>query len=170
MITNEYILYTQLASIIGYIVGVFFIYRLLVSQKESTIELLKETNQQLVLKINDLKEQTPDALVLSLTARVEATLGEIERLKIDGENYKGQILEKEKSLNKFADDLLKITQMLKETDLVCPKCNSPQIIRETYTVFGEFNGREADYDAEYIEYECGLSLSDGIEKAPCKNQ
>jgi hypothetical protein len=40
--SNEIILYTQLASIVAYTASLFGLYKLLVSQKDSTIEPLRE--------------------------------------------------------------------------------------------------------------------------------
>jgi len=45
--SNEIIFITQITSIISYIMLVFFLYRLLVGQKDATIEVLKEKNQYL---------------------------------------------------------------------------------------------------------------------------
>jgi len=49
--TNEIIFYTQISSIFAFIVAIFGLYRLLVSQKDASIELLKEKN--------DFSEATP---------------------------------------------------------------------------------------------------------------
>lgn len=105
----EYILYAQIVSILGYVGIVFGLYRLLVAQKDGVIALLREKERQLESKIKELSEQTPDALVSSLSFRVDATLKEIERLKTDGEKYRGEIVEKELSLDLLREQLGNIT-------------------------------------------------------------
>ncbi len=164
----EYILYAQLASILGYIGAVFLLYRLLVAQKDGVIALLREKERQLESKIKELSEQTPDALVSSLSLRVDTTLKEIERLKTDGEKYRGEVVEKELSLDLLREQLENITAMLENSDLVCPDCHSPLIGRHGRIVYGEIDGREVDAEIEIIEYGCGRVTEDGGEKEPCR--
>lgn len=47
LMSNDAIFYTQLASIIVYISALFVVYRVLVHQKDATIELLREKNSWL---------------------------------------------------------------------------------------------------------------------------
>lgn len=54
---------------------------MLVSNKDSLIELQKEQIEVLKAKVEELKDQTPDALAESLSTRVEFQLAEIERLR-----------------------------------------------------------------------------------------
>ena len=156
----ETIFYTQMISICGFVITVFILYRLLVSQKDSVIELLKQKNEYLERKLKDAENASPDMLVESLSKRVEAFLGEITRLKSEGEEYKGQILEIENDLEFTGDQLTKLNTLLSETELLCPKCQAPLLRRDSHTIFGDLNGREVETDIEFIEYECGYSLSD----------
>ena len=55
--SNEVIFWTQIASIVAFVLSVFGLYRLLVDQKYATIQLLKET-------VNTLKYQLAEALAL----------------------------------------------------------------------------------------------------------
>ncbi len=48
--TNEIIFYTQIVSILSFVGSLFVLYRVLIKQKDATIELLKE-------KVSFLKEQ-----------------------------------------------------------------------------------------------------------------
>ena len=121
----ELIFYTQIASIVGYILAVFTLYRLLVSQKDSVIELLKQRNNLLEDKIKELEAQSPDVLVNSLSQRVEIAKLEITRLREDGEDHKGQISEKEAKLGILSKRLDQLNSLLEDNDLLCPHCQAP---------------------------------------------
>jgi hypothetical protein len=60
--SNEIIFWTQLASIISFITALFVLYRVLVSQKDSTIQLLKDKNRFLSDQLKIEKEKGPDQL------------------------------------------------------------------------------------------------------------
>ena len=64
---NEIIFLTQIASIIAFIVVLFVLYRVPVSQKDATIELLKEENTYLKEQLETAKENTPDKLAKKLS-------------------------------------------------------------------------------------------------------
>ena len=168
--SNEIIFYTQIASIIAFVFALFGIYRSLVSQKDSVIELLREQLKEKERKINELATQTPDVLVKSLSERVEISVKEIERLKEDGDKHQEEIKEKEKELHKVQSRLSEIVSLIQETDLVCQKCGAPLSRREFYPIYGYVGGREVEADGEYTEYECGLALKDREEVSPCKGR
>ena len=65
MITTETIFWTQIASITGFVVALFALYRLLVDQKEATIQLQKENIVFLKDQLADAKLQSPDVLAQS---------------------------------------------------------------------------------------------------------
>jgi len=71
MVTNQTIFYTQLGSIIVFIVSLFVLYRILVSTKDATIETLKTQVSLLETKIKDLSETSPDILLQRNVNRVE---------------------------------------------------------------------------------------------------
>ena len=100
---NEIIFYTQLVSLVVFILSLFGIYRSLVSNKDSLIELQRERIAALSEEIKELKLQTPDALAESLSIRVERQLSEIERLRLDGEE-KGE--EQHNSPANIANDII----------------------------------------------------------------
>lgn|SRR5690554_4091770 len=104
----ELIFYTQIFSIVAFIVTVFGLYHLLVSQKESVIELLKERNEYLELQLKDAKNQSPDVLLESLSKRVEASKEEISRLSSESEEHKEHILGYENELKSISSQLNKI--------------------------------------------------------------
>ena len=166
--SNEVIFFTQIASIVVFILALFGIYKSLVSQKDGVIELLREQLRQKESKILDLQAQSPDVLAKTLAERIEIAVKEIERLKIDGDKHKEEIVKKEKELNKSKEQLSALSELISDTDLVCPHCNSPLSQRAYYPIYGEINGREVEADEEYSEYECGLVVRGGREESPCQ--
>lgn len=156
----ETIFYTQIASIVGLIFAVFALYRLLVSQKDSVIELLRQRISNLEAKITDFEIQSPDVLVESLANRVEIAKNEISRLRDDGEDHKGQIYEKEAELQLLRGKLNKLNSLLEESELLCPECKAPLLRRDWHTIYGSCNGRDAEAEIEYVVYECGYVRSE----------
>jgi hypothetical protein len=165
----EHIFYTQVATIIGFVLAVFALYRLLVSQKDAVIELLKEKNSQLEYKLKEVESQSPDALVESLAKRVDIAKTEIGRLQKDGEEYKGQLSEKEAELTRLAVHLKKVNALLIDNELLCPKCGAPLLRRDWFPIYGHYNGREVEADIEYVEYECGYATREDQDEpvSPC---
>lgn len=166
--SNNTIFFTQIASIIVFILTLFGLYRILVSQKDGVIELLREQLKQQENKISDLRAQSPDVLAKTLSARIEIAVKEIERLKQDGDKHVEEIQEKEAELHKSQSQLSALTELITDTDRVCPHCNSPLSQRGCHTIYGVVNGREAEADVVCSEYECGLATRDGEEVSPCK--
>ena len=60
--TTELIFYTQIVSIVAFIAAVFWLYRLLVTQKDATIEALRE---RIALQQDRLATDDPDVLKAS---------------------------------------------------------------------------------------------------------
>lgn len=77
--TLDNIFYIQLLGLLSYIGSVFLIYRLLVKQKDSTIELLKERNSVLKDRISELGETRPDIVVERMGKRLKSLESELER-------------------------------------------------------------------------------------------
>jgi len=171
--TIELLFYTQIASILAFIAALFVLYRVLVSQKDATIELLKETNNNLSHKLSDAVANSPDALANSLNNRVNVLEEELERLSIDKVNNQDEIELKEKeiiSVKEKAEELGKQIAMAHElmAEFSCPHCSSPMAERSCQSECVEYNGRDVDIDHEYFSYECGYVMSDGSEVSPCR--
>ena len=169
----EIIFYTQMASILGFLVALFVLYRLLVKQKDSTIELLKEKNNYLELRLTEAAQQRPDLLVENVSKRVSLLMEELERLNQDKENNEQLITEKEKELSDSKNELKELkTQFERAEELMseffCPHCKAPMTSREYVSECVEHDGRELDIDHEHILYECGLEFIDGAEKTKCR--
>lgn len=164
---NEVIFGTQIVSIIAYIGTLFGLYRLLVSAKDSKIGLLEERIKARDDRIAQLEKQTPDVLVAALSARVKTTNEELEHMLADASISKEAIVAKEGELLAIKDQLDKLSALIEDFDLVCPKCGAPLSRRESYTIYGHVGDREADAEVEYVQYECGLTINAGEEESPC---
>lgn len=170
--TIETIFYTQIASTLAFIVALFVLYRVLVSQKDATIELLKVKNDYLSCKLADAAENDPDVLSDALNNRVNVLEEELERLSKDKAKNQDEIVLKEKeivSIKEKANEIGKQMAIVHEliAEFSCPHCGSPMAERACQSECVEHDGREIDIDHEYLSYECGYALSDGSEIRPC---
>ena len=173
--TNEIIFFTQVASIMGFILALFILYRVLVSQKDAVIESLKEKNSLLEFKNSELSENTPDALAKTLHDRVEILSSEIERLSLDKEHNQAEITQKESELMIIKEEVQKLSQQIDNArelmeEFFCPHCGAPMETRECHSETIEWNGHDADIDHERVTYECGYTIEDNKESNPCKKQ
>jgi len=166
--SNDTIFFTQLASIVVFVIALFAIYRLLVEQKDSVIQLLKERLADKEAKVKELESQTPDALATALSSRIQIALEEIARLKGDGDKHSEEIQGKETELRALRQRLSALSALIVDSDLVCKKCGAPLSQRSYYPIYGHIGGREVEAEGEYTEYECGLTIRDGQEVSPCK--
>lgn len=168
IMTNDMIFYTQLASIVVFLLTLFAVYRLLVEQKDSMIQLLKERLADKDAKLKELESQTPDALTTALSSRIEITLKEVARLKADGDKHREEFEGKEAELRALRQRLNGLSALIQDSDLVCEKCGAPLNQRSFYPIYGHVEGREIEVEGEYVEYECGRAIRDGEEVSPCK--
>lgn len=171
--TLEMIFFTQLASVFAYVGALFVLYRVLVSQKDATIQLLKEKNEFLELKLTDASQSEPDILAHALSERVKLLHGELGRLSEDKERNREEIAQKERELDQARREAGELSrQIAKAHDLMkeffCPHCGAPMDERAFQSESVEYEGHEIDIDHEYVRYECGYSLIDGAESRPCK--
>lgn len=165
--SNNTIFYTQIASLVVFVLALFGIYRLIVEQKDSVIQLLKERVADKDAKIQELEAQSPDTLTTALSSRIEITLKELGRLREDGDRHKEEIKTKEGELHALKERLNGLSALILGSDLVCEKCGAPLIQRSFYPINGYVGGREVEAEGEYTEYECGLAIRNGEEVSPC---
>ena len=166
--SNNIIFYTQVASIIVFVLALFGIYRLLIAQKDAVIELKREQIDHQERKLKELQAQSPDVLVKTLSERIEIAEKEIDRLRQDGDKHSKEIEKKESELNKTKGQLSSLMEVIKDTEFVCPFCDAPLSQRGYYPIYDYINGREVAVEAaEYSIYECGLEVRDGVEETPC---
>ena len=158
---NEVIFYTQIGSITAYIGALFGIYKILVKQKDATIENLKTNNEFLREQNQILKESSSDILLERLKKRLELSSEELKNLSTQDNEKQILLTEKEEKLKnalnaveEYDIGLKRIKELLKE--YLCPYCNAPQIRKE----YHEEYYRDESIEHEYIEYECGLRMED----------
>ena len=172
--SNEIIFYTQIGSILGFIVALFILYRLLVTLKDATIEQLKERADYFEKQLLHAERQGPDALASSLHARVTQLTDELERLAKDKQNNQAVISEREVELTQVkreAGDLWRQIDTARElmSEYFCPSCQAPMAERLLHSESDEVGDfREVDIDHEYVTYECGAVFLDDEEERPCR--
>lgn len=165
--SNDTIFFTQLGSIIVYILALFSLYKIFVDQKDVVIQVLRERLVDKEAKIKELESQTPDALASALSSRIDVSLKEIARLKADGDQHQEEVSRKEAELHSLKERLNGFAALIRDSDLVCKKCGAPLSRRTQHPIYGQINGHEVEAEVEYTEYECGFSLRDGEELSPC---
>jgi flagellar motility protein MotE (MotC chaperone) len=168
--TNEIIFITQIASIISFIIVLFVLYRVLVSQKDATIQLLKEKNEYLKEQLTNAQEGTPDKIAKKLSDRIHIITEELERLSKDKETNEELIKRKEQDLKNAQEDLERLKDQLEEaqeiaSEFLCPFCKERMAFHE----FHPQHSRGQDYEIEVIGFDCGYTTIDGREDHPCKN-
>jgi hypothetical protein len=89
---------------------------------------------------------------------VSIAKNEIEALNQDREKHQNEIESKERDLYSLSSKLRRLQDLLKDGDLLCPKCGAPLAKRDSFTIFGEVNGREVEADIGYAVYECGYAI------------
>lgn len=175
MITTETIFWTQIGSIVGFVIALFILYRLLVEQKDSTIQLQKENIAFLKDQLADAKLQSPDVLAQSLAGRVKLFEEELKRLGQDKTATEEQVTAKEAELAQARGEAEELTRKITQArellhDYLCPHCGAPLVERAYHSESVEYQGRELDIDHDWCSFECGLEIVDGLEKQHCKNQ
>jgi hypothetical protein len=173
--SNETIFITQLASILAFIVTLFGLYRVLVHQKDATIELLREQVAILKDQLSDARQESPDIVAKRLSDRVNLLTEELARLHQDKTTDEAKINAKETELNAAKQKLSDLKEQLEYAQEIaeeyfCPKCKSPMINREFHSELVEYGGRDMEVDHEFTSFECGLSISDGDEVSPCTSK
>lgn len=174
MITTDTIFWTQIGSIIAFVVALFVPYRILIEQKDATIQLQKENIAYLKDQLAAAKSSSPDVLAQSLSDRVHLFEGELRRLKQDNSSTQGQVKAKETELQQALKEAEALTARILHarellSDFLCPHCGAPLAERTYHTESVEHHGRDIDVDHEYMAFECGYTIFDGEESGKCKN-
>ena len=105
----------------------------------------------------------------ALNNRVQIMNGELDRLKHDGTTTASVVARKEQELGSVRAQLLKLSELIEDSDLVCPDCSAPLLQRGSKTVYGYSGDKEVDADIEYREYECGATFEDSTRLSSCQN-
>ena len=173
MNTTETIFWVQIVSIVGFVVALFVLYRLLVDQKDATIQLQKENIAFLKDQLADAKLQSPDVLAQSLAGRVKLFEEELRKLRQDKTATEEQVAAKEAELTQARDEAEALTKKILHArdllhDFLCPHCGAPLVERACHSEMVEYQGRELDVDHDWSSFECGLEIVNGLERSPCK--
>lgn len=169
-INNGWILTTQIISLVVFVIALFSIYRSLVANKDSVIELLRERIIGLESQVSDLEKKSTDALTESLSERVRRQLEEIERLREDGSSHQQEIAEREAEVVETRKRLEALAEIITDAELVCPECGAPLVERESYDISGYVGGKEIEVGVDQTTYECGLTINHNGEVSPCRHR
>jgi hypothetical protein len=140
--SNEIIFFTQIASIITFIVSLFVIYHLLVSQKDATIQLLKEKISDLDGKLAEARDSSPDNLSERLSKRIQIYEAELARLKEDKNSDKYWIDKIEERLKIAREESIKLEAVNKKIENIQ---NEMECLRSEVTI-------DEDYIKEIYGY------------------
>lgn len=170
--TIEAVFWTQVGSIVTFVVALFVLYRQLVAQKDATIQLQKENIAYLKDQLAEAQSQSPDVLAQKLATRVKLFEEEVKRLEDDKSSTEEQIQAKEAELKQARDEAEQLTKKILHArellgDFLCPHCGAPLAERAYHSEVVEYKGREIDVDHEYTVFECGYELVDGEPRRLC---
>lgn len=168
---GEVIFWTQIGSLVGYIGSLFFLYRVMVSQKDSTIETLKSQCEFLKMKLTEAEKNNPDALLERLNHRKDILEKEFQMIGQESTAKRNELEGRIKELGDRAKELEQEVFYVNEVlaKYSCPHCKAPLIERGIAYEAVEHNGREYEVDREWESFECGFKQSDGNEIRPCPN-
>ena len=164
---SNVLLYTQVGTIFTFIVGLFVLYRLLVQNKDSIIELLENRIEHLNEK---MASQGADTLSENLSRRISLLSLEIERLNTDKDTNTALIKDKEKELNHAKGMYECLQDMIMHTSgmsvsYFCPVCDEPTIEYAEAKV--QFQDRSKD--SFLVRYRCGYTLQNGKVVSTCSS-
>jgi hypothetical protein len=163
----ELIFYTQLASIFAFVGTVFVLYRLLVQQKDATIEAQRERISFLQDRV---ASEAPDVLYERQGKRIKLLQEELQRLAVDANANADLIKRKTEELvaaeaqfaplQKFALNASGLSM-----SYFCPACQKPTLkeSESTTTYFPEKHSRLR------VAYTCGREELNGEVVSPCQN-
>lgn len=87
----ETIFYTQIGSVLAFIVAIFVLYRIFVQSKDATIEMQRSQIAFLDTKIKDLSETSPDILLHRFEKRTTLLTDELEKAEQEKAPLKAEI-------------------------------------------------------------------------------
>lgn len=170
--SNDVIFWTQITTIVGFIIALFTLYGILVKSKDATIELLRERLTARDKELEVARATGPDLLAEKYSKRVNLLTEELKRLSRDEENNKTIIEQKELELREVEALIVSLRnqiQIAKDVmeEFLCPRCSAPMLRRDFQTQLVEHNGRDIDIEHEETEFECGLTIVNGKEVVKC---
>ena len=128
--SNETLFFTQVGSILAFLITLFVLYRMLVQQKDGTIEFLKEQVQLLKTQMDTLKCEQPDILIETYTKRVQALENELGRLLAEKSSDKEHIDNLEERLREARSEVERIGSRIEKAHLVVRSYTTAKAIRK----------------------------------------
>jgi len=164
--SNELIFYTQLASVLMFVGTVFALYKLLVSQKDATIEALRE---RIATQQDRMTFESPDALNERLSKRILLLSDELARLGSDKEKNAELIKAKEDELTGAKEMYERLQKLVMHTSgmsisYFCPVCEEPTL--ECTEAKQIFSPEKPEYFR--VSYRCGYSAVNGMKASECR--
>ena len=172
--TIEIMFWTQIASIIAFVVTLSVLYRILVEQKDATIQLQKENIGYLKDRLADAKPQSPDQIAQILSNRIKLLDDELKRLTEDKSSTHERVEAKEAELRQARQDAEELTKQVTSArrllnGFLCPKCEAP-LSEKTYRWESvRHEGRGIEVIHECTSFACGHEIVDGEVVSDCKN-
>lgn len=165
--SNEFIFYTQLASILTFVITVFWLYKLLVSQKDATIEALRERIETQQARMNF---ESPDALNEQLSKRILHLTDELTRLSADKKTNAVMIKAKQAELTEAKEMYERLMKLILHTSgmsisYFCPVCEEPTL--ECAEAKQIFFPKKSEYFR--VSYRCGYSEINGKKASNCRD-
>jgi len=111
----ETLFYTQVTSIIAFVVVIFVLYRLLVEQKDATITALKEKSSLLERELEIAKQSSSDTLLDRLSKRVDISDKELKKLADEVADYKARIVDADAILRDLRPMLVDHNEVFQKT-------------------------------------------------------
>ncbi len=164
----EILLYGQLITIVSFVGAIFVLYRLLVKNKEATIQLLEKQIEHIN---HNVSMNGADILSVNLEKRVFGLSSEIKRLNEDKAINTELIQEKESELTDAKEMYERMQKMILHTSgmsisYFCPTCEEPTL--EYAEAKAHFKSQ--DKGSFLVAYECGYSISNGQEVSKCQKE
>ena len=165
--TTELLLYTQIGALVGFVGIVFVLYRLLIKQKDATIESLKE---RIGYQEAKAKTDSPDVLIEGLSKRIKILSEELERLSGEQAPDSEKIKHKEHELEETKDAYERLQQFaLHATGMsvsyFCPRCEEPTL----QSIDCRINFFPKATELFQVAYSCGYVTLNKTIQSECKS-
>ncbi|WP_114416577.1 hypothetical protein [Marinospirillum perlucidum] len=138
------------------------------ADKNADVHRLEVQLQDKQTQLDSYIQRNPESLMKLLAESIEKTSREIAELRADEADNELLIQQKENQLHRVQVQMTEIADSIQVTTLDCPTCGLPLINRKFHPVDGYLAGHRIELESEYVEYQCGLALKDGVVVSPCR--
>jgi rubrerythrin len=172
MMTIETVFWTQIGSILGVIGVLYGLFRLLVEQKDATIQTQRENIALLKEQLAAAKTQSPDSVAQNLATRIRRLEEELTRLNQDKSATAEQVKAKASALNQArlqAEEMNRKLGYAREflKDFSCPYCGASLVQRANELESADDQGGEFGMGHVHATYECGYEIVNGEIRGQC---